>query len=93
MSDVDEFLEIVGTEPRLHYHFYTNSTGQILEVRVDNHKTEKWPVIWKLLDYNWISSAEVRRKKWWKKLDELNELREHVTMGKAKKIVHKCDWL
>ena len=91
MSDLDEFLEIAGTEPRLHYHFYTDSDGQVKEVRLDDHKIVRWPVVWKLNKP--IADPEKAKKMWWKKMDELNEIREACHSGKAKKIVHKCEWL
>lgn len=82
MSDVDEFLEIVGTERKPVYHYYVLSSGMIKEIRKDDHSDSKtWPIIWS----NKIKNREQR-------INTIKKIREEVDSGKADTEVHNITW-
>jgi hypothetical protein len=81
-NDLDEFLELVGTEFKPDYHFYVVNTGLIEEIRIDDHSGNgPWPIVW---TYKIINQRE--------RADKLEWIRREIDKGRANKIVHKLSW-
>ena len=67
MSDLDEFLEIVGNEALPDYHFYLTPDGKLWEVRINDHRPkkpwQKWPLVWRHYALNpGLESKEILEK-------------------------------
>lgn len=50
-SDIDEFMELVGSKRLPEYHFYYLDTGELWGIRLDSREPKAdhlpWPIVWR----------------------------------------------